>query len=428
MKDKVNNQKKRLIKIIFTIVLFVFIALQFIRPGIPNPPVTGDIQVPAEIKSILRRDCYNCHSNETKLSWYDQINPAYWLVRDHVMKGRKVLNFSEWDRLAAPARTGALWESINQVIAGAMPIPSYTFVHRSANFSPQEIEILKNYIAGIPVSQPADSIKIASLASQFIQLQNANPASSNLPQALNGIKYMPEYKYWQMLSATDRFDNGSMRVILGNDIVMKAISESKTNPWPEGSVFAKVAWEVLNDGNGKIKTGAFQQVEYMIKDNKKYPETEGWGFARFKTAAMVPYGKSALFASECINCHRPLKDNDFVFTEPVKFIPASLPVSLQSTQNAMHVISSSIDKKDSSMSVLFENKKDSSSLTLITWDQKPDEHWFGARIPGSLRSVETIEGRNYKRYTGKTLQSDTDTSHKSERMKNFPGLEPSLWP
>jgi hypothetical protein len=209
---------------------------------------------------------------------------------------------------------------------------------------------------------------------------------------------------------------------------MKAISESKTNPWPEGSVFAKVAWEKLNVGDGKIKTGAFEQVEYMIKDNQKYPETEGWGFARFKTPAMVPYGKSALFASECINCHRPLKDNDFVFTVPVKFIPASLPVSLQSTQNGMHVISSSIDKSDSSMSVLFENAGESLSFTLITWDQKPDEHWFGARIPGSLRSVETIGGTNYKRYAGKTLQPDPDMSHKSERMKNFLGLEPSIWP
>jgi len=73
------------------------------------------------------------------------------------------------------------------------------------------------------------------------------------------------------------------------------------------------------DSDGEIHTGAFRQIEYMIKNDKKYADTKGWGFARFKTLKMIPYGKTAMFTTECVNCHRPMKDNDFVFTQPVKF-------------------------------------------------------------------------------------------------------------
>jgi len=135
---------------ILALVLLIFIALQFIRPELSNPPVTGDLEAPKEIKSILQRACYNCHSNETNLSWYDKLNPVYWQVRDHVVDGRRVLNFSEWNSLAPPAQKAMLWESVNQVIAGAMPLHSYTFVHRSGIVTPKEIEILKNYIADLP--------------------------------------------------------------------------------------------------------------------------------------------------------------------------------------------------------------------------------------------------------------------------------------
>jgi hypothetical protein len=297
-----------------------------------------------------------------------------------------------------------LWESVNQIIAGAMPLQSYTFVHRSGVVTPKDIEILKNYIAGLPVSQPDDSTKIASLNRQYLLLQNTTPSTSPLPKALNGIQYIPDYKNWQMISSTERYDNGTLRVILGNEIAIKAISENRINPWPEGTIFAKVAWEALNDKEGKKGTGAFVQVEYMIKDKGKYPDTEGWGFARFKTPAMVPYGKTALFADECINCHRPMKDNDFVFTTPIKTIP--------SFTKDLHVISSYVNKNDSSMSVLFGNGK---YLTFVTWNQKPDEHWFGARIPGMLKSIDTMD-------ISRGMSFDTG------RIKDIVNIKPSVFP
>ena len=129
---------------------------------------------------------------------------------------------------------------------------------------------------------------------------------------------MPDYKNWQVVSTSDRFDNGTMRVIFGNAIAIKAIKENHINPWPNGTIFAKIGWDKIADADGNVHTGAFKQVEFMIKDDKKYASTKGWGFARFKTPKLLPYGKTKLFATECVNCHRPESANDFVFTSPVK--------------------------------------------------------------------------------------------------------------
>ena len=72
----------------------VFAVLQVVRPGIPVKPATAELQAPPEVKHILEKDCYSCHSDQRRLSWFDQIVPAYWLVRQDVLSARERLNFS----------------------------------------------------------------------------------------------------------------------------------------------------------------------------------------------------------------------------------------------------------------------------------------------------------------------------------------------
>ncbi len=88
------------------IVGVVFICLQFIRPELTNPPVTAEIQAPPEVRQVLRNSCYNCHSNETKLPWFDKVVPAYWLVTSDVKTARAHLNFSEIGKLPAASAEG----------------------------------------------------------------------------------------------------------------------------------------------------------------------------------------------------------------------------------------------------------------------------------------------------------------------------------
>jgi cytochrome c551/c552 len=319
MKNPPSRSLKKILYTALIVALIIFGGMQLFHPEIKNPPVTGDLTAPENVKAILKKACYDCHSNETSLRWYDKLGPVYWQVAQHVKDGREGLNFSTWQQLAPADQKAKLWEAINQITARAMPVKSYAFVHRSANLSAADVAVLKSYVLGMAVkNKPGDTSKINALSKQLAKLQGGKPVNVKLPTALNGITYLPDYKNWQAISTTDRFDNGTMRVIFGNAIAIKAIKENKIHPWPDGTTFAKVAWDQVEDKEGNVTTGAFKQVEYMIKDHDKYASTKGWGFARFKTPKLLPYGKTLMFTNECVNCHRPQKDEDFVFTQPIK--------------------------------------------------------------------------------------------------------------
>jgi mono/diheme cytochrome c family protein len=298
-------------------VAVVLVGIQLIHPLLPNPPVTGDFQAPPKIKAIVQRACYDCHSNQTNLRWYDKVAPAYWQVANDVRDGRAGLNFSSWQSLAPADQKAKLWEAVNQVVAGAMPLKEYTVVHPSAKLSGQDVDELKRYVASMATYKPADSALLSSAAQQYRQWQGATEVRTAVPIAANGVAYQPDYKNWQPISTTERFDNGTLRVVLGNAVAVQAIHDKQTNPWPDGTTFAKVAWDQVADAQGRVRTGAFKQVEFMIKDERKYAATKGWGWARFKTLDLVPYGQNALFTTECINCHIPRKNQDFVFTTPL---------------------------------------------------------------------------------------------------------------
>ena len=143
-------------------------------------------------------------------------------------------------------------------------------------------------------------------------------ALSTPQPAPNGIAFPSDYKNWKPISSTERFDNNTIRQILGNDIAIKAIAENKINPWPDGATFAKIAWIEQTGADGVIRPGAFFQVEFMIRDSQKYANTLGWGWARWRGADLKPYGKDANFVDECVGCHRPLSDTNYVFTEPIR--------------------------------------------------------------------------------------------------------------
>jgi hypothetical protein len=294
-----------------------FAGIQFIRPALPNPPVTADLQVPAEVKQILTTSCYNCHSNQTVLSWFDQPTPAYWLVVRDVRKGRAHLNFSEIGKLPAAQQQGILFEAVSQIELGAMPLPAYKQIHPESVITGEQLAVLKNYLTP-PAQQAATAAEIGVADAQYDQWIQSGSVAPIVAPAPNGIAFLPEYKDWKAISSTDRFDNRTMRVILGNDVAVQAIANNHINPWPDGTVFAKVAWFQQPDEKGLVRTGAFFQVEMMIRDSQKYAGTKGWGWARWRGADLKPYGKDAAFTNECVGCHNPVAQTDYVFTSPIR--------------------------------------------------------------------------------------------------------------
>lgn len=294
------------------------IGIQFIRPTLTNPPVTAEIQAPPEVKQVLRTSCYNCHSNETKLSWFDQIVPAYWMVVSDVKQARQHVNFSELGSLPIGQQKGILFEAVNQIQLGAMPLPPYRFIHPHATVTAEALAVLRNYL-----SPPTAPMSPGATDTRGPQPESANTTQeikppANVEPAPNGIAFLPDYKNWKTISSSDRFDNNTIREVLGNDVAIKAIAESHINPWPDGTAFAKVAWIAQVDDNGVAHAGKFYQVEFMIRDSQKYAATKNWGFARWRGTELKPYGKDASFTSECVGCHTPLRKNDYVYTIPLR--------------------------------------------------------------------------------------------------------------
>lgn len=303
---------------IVLLLLTVFVGIQFIRPSIHNSAATQSLNLPPEVEAIIRTSCYDCHSNQTRLKWFDEMAPAYWLVASHVKEGRAALNFSDWDKFAPGDQKAQLYYSLNKILQQEMPLPGYSMLHPGTKPDSIQIGILKKYLLGLANKKPADTALLNAARIQYDHLiQFGNAAANSMKPAPNGIEYIPGYRNWKAISTTDRFDNGTMRVIFGNDIAVKAIKEKATSPWPDGTVFAKVAWAQLRDSLGNIRTGEFKQVEFMIKDSKKYAATEGWGWGRWKGTDLKPYGKNKMFTLECTSCHQPMKNYDFVFTLPL---------------------------------------------------------------------------------------------------------------
>lgn len=311
---------KKGVKII-AIIVFGFVALQFWRPAeekysTPTKDLTG---VPKEVNTILRNSCFDCHSNTTNLSWFDKITPANFIVNSHITDGRKALNFSNWDSLQKPQQNATLFYAFNKILSGEMPLKSYTALHPAAKLDNASILVLKNYVTSIAVRKTNQQIASLSKPSVNDKMLSNTPISdyTKVKPSLNKISYIPNFRNWKAVSTSDRFDNGSMRIIFGNSIAIKAISEHNTNPWPDGAIFAKTAWKQKTEDDGTVSAGEFIQVEFMIKDSKKYADTKGWGWARWKGNDLKPYGDSANFDQECIACHNPVKHNDYVFTTPL---------------------------------------------------------------------------------------------------------------
>ncbi len=126
----------------------VFVALQFVPVERSNPPVSGDVAAPPPVDAILRRSCYDCHSNETRWPWYAKVAPVSWLVARDVNHGREHLNFSEWAPLPAGKKRHKLKEVWEEVEEGEMPLAIYLFMHGDAKVAPDELGAIHDWALG----------------------------------------------------------------------------------------------------------------------------------------------------------------------------------------------------------------------------------------------------------------------------------------
>ncbi len=135
--------------------LIVLVIIQFFRPkknmsttASPNH-ISAKYNVPADVQSILNKACNDCHSNNTKYPWYNNIQPVAWWLSYHVKEGKAELNFDEFMTYPAKKADHKMEEVIEMVKKGEMPLNSYTWTHTDARITQAEKEKIVNWADGV---------------------------------------------------------------------------------------------------------------------------------------------------------------------------------------------------------------------------------------------------------------------------------------
>lgn len=127
------------------LLLGLVVLMQVVTVDRDNPPITGTIVTPPAVDALLRRSCFDCHSNETVWPAYSRVAPISWLVAHDVHEGREHLNFSEWRPLARETKQRRLGDIVEVLDKGEMPPAIYTPLHPQARLSMQEVATLRNW-------------------------------------------------------------------------------------------------------------------------------------------------------------------------------------------------------------------------------------------------------------------------------------------
>ena len=124
-----------------------------------------------------------------------------------------------------------------------------------------------------------------------------------------------------------------MKVILGNPVVMEAFRAGipgNGKPFPDGSKMAKVEWHPKKSADAPYDInvpGPIYDLDFMVKDAKRFADSGGWGYAVFVyDAASGKYAPGTLTHkppqgndAKCgAACHTIVKGKDFVFTDYAK--------------------------------------------------------------------------------------------------------------
>ena len=157
--------------------------------------------------------------------------------------------------------------------------------------------------------------------------KEGQPHAESNGSPIYGVTIPAGYRDWRLISVKQLTGEGGklkqLRAQLGNDIATTAFREGKL-PFPDGAIIAALHWnEISSDADNQVLASGFPgaglessfagsavNVQFMVKDSKKYAASGGWGYADFTGGKP---GNEALH-KRCFACHQPAKDRDYVFT------------------------------------------------------------------------------------------------------------------
>jgi len=161
-----------------------------------------------------------------------------------------------------------------------------------------------------------------------------------LPKEMNGISLetIPNFlKEWHLVTVRYRQDSNELRFVYANEIAFKEMSS--LNPkYPDGAIFAKVAFFTEQDPafiSSRVPSGA-KRYQIMKRDQKKYRESDGWGYALFNAKGKTFGGDEKSNTMACVACHRIVPERDFVFSRQLQMEVGNIFQSRQTEAKSLN--------------------------------------------------------------------------------------------
>jgi hypothetical protein len=171
------------------------------------------------------------------------------------------------------------------------------------------------------------AVTLAAVLATGAAISAQDKYTVKVPNGL-GFAEFKGYESWETISISH--SGNLMAVILGNQVMIDAYEAGipgNGKPFPDGARMAKIHWEAKKNETAPgqpLVAGTLHDVDFMVKDSKRFADGGGWGYAVFRydaatgtfrpgtTAEQPPQGNDA----KCgVACHTIVKNKDYVFTE-----------------------------------------------------------------------------------------------------------------
>lgn len=143
---------KKGIKLTGWTILVLVIVVQFAPVERENPVTDQNLdffvatEMPADVQSVFKNSCYDCHSNETIWPWYSYVAPVSFVITHHVEEGRDQLNLSSWGEFDPDEKKGILKHMKKEIEKGEMPLAGYTVLHGNAKMTEERKALVIQWI------------------------------------------------------------------------------------------------------------------------------------------------------------------------------------------------------------------------------------------------------------------------------------------
>lgn len=203
--------------------------------------------------------------------------------------------------------------------------------------------------------------------------------------SMNDIKLLQYGDFtqkWKLVTVRFRQDSHEMRFTYANDLAWESMQKG-VFVYPDGAVFAKVGFKSGVDPafNSSIVPSGARRFQFMVKNAKKYAETDGWGYALFQSNGELFEGDQNTATFSCHACHKLVTERNFVFSEPIEVSPVikKIRMTYNLEKNKSHLFYISLKAKDYQSNLKkFKNKFAEKSLEIIDGDMR--EYFFGGTL------------------------------------------------